>query len=252
MVISGILGKANLTGIDVEIETSAELYAGSRFPLRIRVLNRRRRLPGFMFRVHVEEMSKFLPYVGTRSESSAYIDFIFDRRGMRRVDEIYLCSAFPFNFFVRCRRIKKPFDFLVFPEPKNCEVFARIEELVKRSGESPSGKPGFYPEMISIRDYAHGDPLKYINWKATAKTDRLKTKELSSAFFNPVIISFDDVQINNHEEKLSCLAFAVLRLYRSGVPFGFIIRDKLYPPQASNSHKKAVLTELALYGAHED
>lgn len=248
MVISGLLGKANITGIDIELEPTLEVYANRPFPLKIRSINRRRYLPGFMFRVHVAGESVFLPFISVKSESSAYVNFTFEARGMQRIDELYLCSAFPFNFFVRCRKIKKSFDFIVFPEPKKCELLSHVEERARTSGELPSNKTGFYPEMVSIRDYISGDPLKYINWKATAKIDKLQTKELSSASFNPVVIDFDDIDIKIVEEKISCITYTVLQLYKKGVPFGLKMKDKLYLPETTNSHKKTVLSELALYG----
>lgn len=249
MVISGLLGKANISGIDVEIEPPAEIYANRPFPLKIGVINKRRYLPGFMFRVHVEGESAFLPFVSVMSESSVYVNFTFEKRGRHSIDELYLCSAFPFNFFVRCRKIKKSFDFVVFPEPKKCQLASYFQERARTSGELPVSKAGFYPEMISIRDYISGDPLRYINWKATAKTDKLQTKELSSASFNPIVIDFDDIDMKILEEKISCITYTVLQLYKNGMPFGFKIRDKLYLPEATNSHKNTVLNELALYGA---
>ncbi|MDO8282763.1 MAG: DUF58 domain-containing protein [Thermodesulfovibrionia bacterium] len=252
MVISGLLGKANITGIDIELEPSLEVYANRPFPLKIRNINKRRYLPGFMFRVHVAGESVFLPFISVKSESSAYVNFTFEARGRQVIDDLYLCSAFPFNFFVRCRKIKKSFDFIVFPEPKRCELLSHVEEKVRRSGELPVNKAGFYPEMISIRDYISGDPLRYINWKATAKTDKLQTKELSSASFNPVVIDFDAIEMKILEEKISCITYAVLQLHNKGVPFGFKIRDKIYLPETTNYHKYTVLNELALYGAADE
>lgn len=252
MVISGILGKANISGVDIELETPMELYANRPFPLKIRCINKRRYLPGFMFRVHVEGESLFLPFVSVKSESSANIDLTIETRGRHKIDELHLCSAFPFNFFVRCRKIKKSFDIILFPEPKKCQLPSYIEENVRRSGEVPVNKAGSYPEMISIRDYISGDPMRHINWKATAKTDKLQTKELSSSSFNPVLIDFDEIDIKILEEKISCITYTVLYLYKNGVPFGFKINDRLYLPETINSHKAAILNELALYGAVDE
>ncbi len=104
--------------------------------------------------------------------------------------------------------------------------------------------------MISIREYRHGDPLKYINWKATAKTGRLKTKELSSLGHQPIVIDFDRIPIRDIEERLSCVAYSLLQIIKKGyAPVGLKINGRFYEPGASQTHKINMLKELALYRA---
>jgi uncharacterized protein (DUF58 family) len=93
-----------------------------------------------------------------------------------------------------------------------------------------------------------GDPLKYIHWKATAKTGRLKTKELSSLAHRPVIIDFEKVSIANVEERISSVAYAIVQFTKKNIPVGLKINGNLYLPDVSSAHKLSMLRELALYG----
>ena len=85
-------------------------------------------------------------------------------------------------------------------------------------GDLSPDKPGYYPEIISIREYIKGDPLKYINWKASAKTGKLKTKELSSSFDRPVLIDFDKVVIPDIERRISCITYVIQQLHNRNIP----------------------------------
>lgn len=75
----------------------------------------------------------------------------------------------------------------------------------------------------------HGDPVKYINWKATAKTGELKTKELSSLTYQPVVIDFSAIKIKDTERKISCIAYAVVQLTRKNIPIGLGLHSGVHP-----------------------
>jgi uncharacterized protein (DUF58 family) len=211
------------------------------------VLNRRRFLPGFLLRVHIGEERILFPFIDAGSESVRYQNLIFRRRGVQNIQDISICSVFPFRFFIRCRKVSRSFLLTVFPEPKRCELHRLLEGQKISRGEVSSDRTGFEPEVLSIRDYIYGDPLRYISWKATAKTGMLKTKELSSGAYQPVIIDFDRINIRNREERISCITYTVLQLYRKRIPFGLKMGDSLIEPDNTNQHKLKVLKEMALY-----
>ena len=247
MGISGFFGKSNLSGINVEVEFPPEIYAKTDFPLKVTLKNKRRFLPVFLMRLRIGEITLFFPFVDLKSESTQHVTTIFSRRGAYRIENIYVSSVFPFNFFTRYRVLKNVFSFVVFPELRKCELLSMYAQEKRLKGEGITDKIGYESDMISIREYMHGDPLKYINWKATAKTGRLKTKELSSPAHQPIIIDFDRVAIKEIEEKLSCVAYSLLQAIKRSTPVGLRMNGKLYEPDVSQLHKISMLKELALY-----
>jgi len=253
MAVSGLFGKRNLSKIDIRLELPEEIYADTSAPVRVIIRNNRRFLPGFLLRVHVSGSEMLFPFVEVKTEGARHLSLSFRERGRAQIENIYLSSVFPFNFFIRYHTLPGVFEALVFPRPKKCESPGSFEKERKSRGEKTTNRTGYEADIISLRDYITGDPLKYIHWKASAKTGRLKTKELSALSHQPVVIDFDALPIRDIEEKISCATYLLLKLFKQNIPVRLKINGALYKP-FSKSHKErtkalrfAMLTKLALY-----
>jgi uncharacterized protein (DUF58 family) len=253
MAVSGIFGKSNLSKIDVRIELPEEIYADTSIPVRVIIRNNRRFLPVFLMRVHVAGSEILFPFVEVKTEGARYLSLPFRERGRSELRNIYVSSVFPFNFFIRFRTMPGVFEAIVFPRAKKCDLPGSFEKERRSRGEQASDKTGYEADIISLRDYIEGDPLKYIHWKATAKTGRLKTKELSSLSHQPVVIDFDALPLKDLEEKISCVTYILLKLLKRNIPVGLRIGGTLYKPfskphqERTKTLKFAMLTKLALY-----
>ncbi len=253
MGISGFFGKRNLSKIDVDLELPEEIYAKTSFPLKISLVNKKSFLPAFLIRVRVADSEILFPFVDTKAREIRHITFSFRERGRASIEDVHICSVFPFNFFVRCRKTERIFETVVFPEVKKSELAGFLKKERKARGEKSTDKTGYDAEILSVRDYIEGDPLKYIHWKASAKSGRLKTKELSSLSHQPVIIDFDALPIKNIEEKISSVTYLILKLFKQNIPVGLKIRGALYKPFEKTRRERAkaakiiMLKKLALY-----
>ncbi len=248
MGISGIFGKINLSKIKLDIKIPQEIYAKTPVPIRIELKNNKKFFPVLLARIKIFDKDGTFLFVDKKSKDSVLVEVKFEKRGIYELEKIKVCSVFPFNFFTRCKILETNVHFVVFPKAKPCKFLTDKDSKKEKKGEKFSRKLGYENELISIRNYRIGDPLKYISWKATAKTDKLKTKELSSSSFSPVLIDFNEIPANNLEEKISCATFLILDLYKKGIPFGLKIDKTVYKPDLSNNHKIKLLKELAKYG----
>jgi uncharacterized protein (DUF58 family) len=248
MSISGIFGKSNLSKISFTVDLPQEIYAGTPVPLKITLTNNRKFLPAFLIRLTTDTFEAFFPFTNIRSALSLYTSISFEKRGAHTINNIRINSVFPFNFFTRFKKIHHTYDCVVFPVLKPCDLSSVCEQEKKKKGEKISDRRGYESDVVSIREYVRGDPLKYIHWKATAKTGKLKTKELSSLDHRPVIIDFEKVSIANIEERISSIAYAIVQFCKKNIPVGLKINGKLYLPDVSSAHKINLLRELALYG----
>jgi uncharacterized protein (DUF58 family) len=248
MLVSGILGRRNLFNIDVDLQFPKEIFAGKTVPVGIRLINKSKLIPNFLIEAHFDSQRALFHYVEPKSSSNLYFDVKFEKRGRHSVDSVFISSIFPFNYFTRYRRIQKSFDLVILPEPKKCAWTDTHSRRDRSKGSDLSNTAGFDSDIISIRDYISGDPLRYISWKATAKTGQLKTKELSSIDRPQVLIDFDKTDKTYLEYKISCAAFIIIKLIRSNIPVGLVINGKLYKPGTSSHHKLSMLKDLALYG----
>lgn len=248
MLISGIFGRRNLQDIEVHVEPPEEVYAGTLIPVKIDLINKRKFMPAFLINVMIGQKEVLFPFVEAKSGASLYLDMRFEKRGKYRSDHLYISSVFPFNFFTRYKKLVHQLNFIIFPEPKKCHPVHTFDRQKKPKGDDSSRLAGHDSDILSIRDYVPGDPMKYISWKSTAKTGILKTKELSNLEFQPVIIEFDKIIIRDIEIKISCITFIILKLFQAKIPFGLAIAGEIYKPDQSINHKRNILRKLALYG----
>jgi uncharacterized protein (DUF58 family) len=247
MSISGIFGRNNLLKLDVDVGLPQEIYARTELPVRVTIRNARRFLPAFLIRLKIGDTVVFFPFVDAKGESTRYVSMTFPNRGRSEMEGLYIWSPIPFGFFTRYRRLNNTFQFVVFPQLRKCELAALCERGARSRGEKTSDKIGYESDLISIRKYVYGDPLKYISWKATAKTGDLKIKELSSLIFEPIVIHFEEVDIKDLEEKISCIAYTIFQFLRKNIPVGLEMKGTVYGPGTSKMHKINMLTELALH-----
>jgi uncharacterized protein (DUF58 family) len=251
MGISGFFGRSNLSKIEVRIDRAPEIYATTNTPVSITVTNTRRFLPIFLLRVNIQEKELFFPFIDAGGRETRFAPMTFDKRGEHTMGMVSLHSVFPFNFFTRYKWYSDTSSFVVFPQLEPCELSSVCQKERRLKGEHSTDKSGYESDIISIREYVHGDPIKYINWKATAKTGELKTKELSSLAYQPVVIDFTTVDIEDTEQKISCIAYTIVQLVRKNIPIGLRLNGAFFAPAVSNTHKANLLTELALYRPHE-
>ncbi|MGV8075512.1 MAG: DUF58 domain-containing protein [Syntrophobacteraceae bacterium] len=248
MLISGMFGRKNISGLNVELEFPNEVFAQTDTPVGIKLTNPGKFMPAFLIKILVGEYEVFFPFLRARSSATLHVGMKFNKRGSQTIERIHISSVFPFNFFTRYRKLAGNFDLVVFPKPIKCQLADLYDREAKRKGEIPSNRTGHESDIISIRDYASGDPPKYISWKSTAKTGRLKTKELSSIQSQLVIIDFDKMEKKHIEETISFVTYAIVRLIRSNTPVGLLIDGDLIKAGISPAHKNKMLKKLALYG----
>ncbi|MBP8645339.1 MAG: DUF58 domain-containing protein [Syntrophobacteraceae bacterium] len=248
MLVSGIFGRANIYGVKPTVRLPGEIYAGTETPVQVQVANPGRFLPALLIRVEVEKQKAFFPFIPPRSAASAYVPLRFDRRGRYKIHGVTVTSVFPFNFFTRFRTIPVELDVTVFPKPTRCDLVHLEDPSTKLKGETSSNQAGYDSDILAIRDYAWGDPPKYICWKSTAKTGRIKTKELSSIQLRQVMIDMDSMEKKSLESLISCVTYLVLKYTRTNIPVGLTLEGRIIPPNSGPVHRIRLLTRLALYG----
>jgi len=248
MLVSGIFGRNNIQGIKIDLDFPEEIYARTDVPVIVKVLNTKRFMPVFLLKVMIDGKEVFCPFIRAESETTQHLGMCFERRGRHTIEDIYIASVFPFNFFTRFKRAAGGVKLLVLPKPCKCPLGQLFDRHSRSRGDRSSERVGHDVDILSIRDYVAGDPPKYINWKSTAKTGDLKTKELSSVELQHVMINFDQMDKADTEHTISCITYMIVSLIRSKVPVGLIIGGETYKPNSSPAHKLKILAKLALYG----
>lgn len=248
MLISGVFGRKNILALNVDIIFPDESFARTPTPITIRITNRHKRLAAFLIQVHLPDQSVFFPFVPADSPTERTIEIIPPRRGPYVIEKVYISSVFPFNFFTRFKKVPESFETIIFPKPKRCSIPSIGARFHQRSGDQTLHVSGDDPELLSIRDYLPGDPIKRIHWKSTAKTGRVKTKVFAAASWQHTMIDFDRAPIADPEERISCVTFVIIQSFKAGKAVGLNIDGETLSPRHSIGHKRILLKKLACYG----
>lgn len=247
MALSGIVSFFNLKNLRFSILPPQEIFALKPVVLKIKV--RSRVFEVFLIRIKILDSEIVIPYL--KGEEFFNLSLTFPKRGRHIISEITISSYFPFYFFKRLINIPQNLEFTVFPYPLKCDIsFLLSEGKTKTESELSKGK-SYEGELTGVRNYIDGDPLKYIHWKATAKTSSLKTKEFSPPCGSPVVININDFS-GSIEEKISKATYALIKLAGMGNPVGLKAGTVFFKPETGQVHLRRLLSALAFYNTEEN
>ena len=119
-------------------------------------------------------------------------------RGYFRLGPARIESGDPFGFFT-CEQTSAERDYLlVYPEVKSLPTLG-IPSL-RPMGDVRNGVP-IYPDLSSpatVHDYQRGDPLRWVDWKLSAKAHRLQVRvfDPSSSTSIVLIVAIETTPVN--------------------------------------------------------
>jgi uncharacterized protein (DUF58 family) len=198
ILISGVLSRVVLTGIDLKFELPDHIFAKQPVLAEIELRNEKQALPSFSLRV-VGEGKKalaqilsrpvFFPYIPRASAARQKVELNFPRRGVYRQDAFGIRTRFPFGFLEKTRQVKSNIEMVVYPPVEPTDQFYEILPLL--SGEMPSYYRGRGHELHSLRDYLPTDSARFVDWKVTAKTGNLVVREFTREDERRLILVLD-------------------------------------------------------------
>lgn len=187
ILISGVLSRAVLTGIELRLELPERLFAEQPVLATIEVRNEKEIWPSLSLRVEGEGKDQraaeilvqpvYFPYIPRRSSVRQKVQLMFPRRGVYRQDAFSIRTKFPFGLFEKGRRVDSPLEVVVYPHVDPAEQTYEILPLL--SGEMASYYRGRGHDLHSIRQYQPQDSARFVDWKLSAKTGSLKVREYS-------------------------------------------------------------------------
>ena len=248
LAVSGFFGRHNLKSLRGAYRIPDEIYAGNQFPLLLYLHNDRKRYPAFLLNIFSDDKKIFFPFIPPRGALSAIVSWRYDKRGVQQLPEAYLASPYPFHFFIRYKYINDATQVIVFPQPRPGEFWKEAKTRGKVQGEDYTLSKGSEGEIISVRDYQSGDPYRSIHWKASARTGKLKTKDLGMPAVEPLMLDYDLLPGRNMEIKLSHLSYMIKRSLKDMRPVGLKLGGMIHNPGQTREQKLQLLKALALYG----
>ncbi len=123
-------------------------------------------------------------------------------------------------------------EVIIYPRPISLNFLSTpIRELFGKTGNEHPVKDPIYP--IATRDYQHGDPAKFIHWKASARHNRLQSKIFDSSTQRKTLLIIDvcSFQKENSEEDfervLEVVAAIIKEFDKQGSPYSILSNGKI-------------------------
>jgi uncharacterized protein (DUF58 family) len=196
LLISGILSGGSLMRLDVEREIPSSAGVGDEVVTRYRIRNRSRVFPAFG--LTVEELTSVRgggtpTWAGRLSQPRAYALYVPAQgtvvvearagalgRGAAELGPIRIWTTFPFGLTKKSKAFRQDATVLIRPRPAPLRPGA-INGLAGR-GELGSilrrSRGG--EEFYSLREYTHGDSVRAVAWRSTARLGHAVVREMAA------------------------------------------------------------------------
>jgi uncharacterized protein (DUF58 family) len=260
-----------ISGVSFRREHESHVFLGERIEVQLTLVNKSW-LPVPWLRVHeglpiaLRGAGSFqrVTSLGPRASKAYTYTLAGRKRGYYPVGPLYLSSGDFFGLFsAELQREGAPEYVTVYPQ------IVPLTSMALPS-HSPMGtlrhtQPVFEDptRVMGIRDYSHGDSLRWVDWKKTASTGRLQVKVFEPSISLAVMIflnlNLDDYHFRTRfqaSELAIVIAASIANwVFREGQAFGLCINGAdpvreeqaplCLPPRKGHQHLTHVLENLA-------
>jgi uncharacterized protein (DUF58 family) len=185
LVLSGVLSLINFKKLSWSLEAPEHLQVGEVGMAEIALKNHKRIFPSMSLAFNVghskatEEPRLYLKNALSAGEATS-LEWTFtpERRGEFEVYLEGVESKFPFGFLLKSMGGKSEATVLVWPARVEYSFSPLASGRRFLTGVSRR-KVGAGSDLLSLRTYERGDPPRLIHWKATARMNRLMTRQFA-------------------------------------------------------------------------
>lgn len=257
LVLSGAFSESALRGVHVRRRPPSELFAERASTVLLEVANVQPRFPSFA--VVVEDLlgpdlehgrsggRVFALRVGAGECARRTYSLVPERRGDLDFAGFRVSTRFPFGLFSKSMRIEDPARVLVYP-PVDPRPLGRAQASRLRNGERGAGAGGERPEAAGLRDYAPGDPLRRVHWRASLRRGSLLLRELEEEESAEVMVRLSTAGASpgpEFESAVRCAASEVVQHLDAGWRVGLVTDRIRMAPADGAVARRRMLSFLA-------
>jgi uncharacterized protein (DUF58 family) len=229
--VSSIVSRNSLKHLSLSIRLPDRVFAGDRVPVKISIRNTKFLFPSFSVRVEdrgrgglsgfvLKKSGKrghegrggdanggpggfypetYFPVLAAGGAGTRIAVHFFPRRGRFAPDTIRLSTRFPFGLFVHTERVSIGGEILVYPTVKDISsYYQRLPFLPGLLASMGKGEGG---DLFSIRPYRDGESARVIDWKSTARTRELMSREFTREEESRLLLVLDTQMEKREREK---------------------------------------------------
>lgn len=240
MLVSGMSSIGNLLFLKISLIPPGEIFA--RTPARFTLVLDRKRGRSFFLRAETGYGDARIVSVKGRIEVPLWLTF--PERGEEKVGNLGIYSGFPLGFFLRSRTFRMDGGLLVYPRPL-AGTLPRLTGGARGWAKSGTPQGELSDEIRELRNYRASDPLRWIDWKATARRGETVVRDFYRLQGDRMIIDLSGGTGKDRERRISEACHLVLEGDRMGWSTGLRLPDRDIPPGSGEKHRKAILEALS-------
>jgi len=197
-----------LSDIQMQRVLPSTIQARRPFVVQLSLRNPRRRLGSWLMLIHDQVVPKETPLgKGVPGQSiTLFLDRLLPKqvqslgyecmvpiRGRYQFSAPEISTRFPFSLMRRVRSLPISQSILAHPTQgvldPNWRKFLKLPRLgrIHRQSSSAGGDGEFY----GLRDYRHGDPVRHVHWRTSAKRDKLVIRQFEREESQAIAILLD-------------------------------------------------------------
>ncbi len=208
VVVTLVVSLVTLRGFVIERKMDKEMIKAGE-TLIVQVIIKKRVLQPFYY-VRVQDLPP--AKLGETSESGSLFFFSFQRtlrfsypiknvkRGSYTFRELELVFSDLFGLFEKRHIISCESEVLVYPYYEKLVNVPANKNLYSTEGALPNNYLEEERSLAGVRSYIPGDRLASIDWKQSARTTELKTKEFESFRGSGIVVAFDPFYKRSSDE----------------------------------------------------
>ncbi len=240
--LTTLLAYRNLVGMELSSIRADAVFAGETAQFRVYLKN-----PEARYRFALQLSSGLMTDTGNIEANETAVLVLKQKatkRGWLEMEPFSIENRFPLGMFRAWSVIIPTSQCLVYPHPSS------NPPPLPRSDRGDEGMPraGEGEHFHGLRKYRPGDALKSIAWRASARHDKLFTREYESPQQEACELNWYLMKETSTEEKLSVLAAWILKAERQKVPYSLELPTDALPASLGPEHRDACLKLLALFG----
>lgn len=202
LFVAWAAARASLRELNVSARFPDHIFAGEPAPVLVTLHNTKRLLPSFSILVEARSRAEtddgggfwqhllsrprfnkhplaYFMYVPHQARVEQRVEQVFPTRGHVLITGFELSTRFPFGFFRLRRRLRaRNVDLIIYPRPEPASD--ELNLLPMNAGRIASMRRGAGHDLYSLRDYQSQDDMRHIDWKATARVNRLTVREFTA------------------------------------------------------------------------
>jgi uncharacterized protein (DUF58 family) len=170
-------------------------------------------------------------------------------RGWSMPERVKISTRFPLGLVVAWSYLYIESPILSYPQPIESLVLPKPQRVNKSDQITRQQFISGSEEFAGIREYAVGDSLRNIDWRAMARGQGLVTRIYDDQVSENYWLDWHQFEGLSTESRLSRLCFCVLQLSHQQTPitYGLRLPSQVVEPSSGEAHKLKLLEALALF-----